>query len=292
MWISDRMACFARLSPRLRELEALALAVLSAFLPEMAWGGPGIGLEPHPGWIGVVLVAVRYGIGGFLAGLAATTVAMGAGSAIAGAGFSASWTRLDSGPNLLAMGACLIVSWIAARQHARQADLQERLLAVSDRALDAERTARELRRVVRNLRARVDRASASLSFLREVAARLEGSDPVAASEAAADLALVRTGASTVAVTVGTGEFQRTLAFRDVGAPCSPARRQPQHADLSAPIRVGSYPIGSISLWGLPEAASHDATVHDLMVIASWCGPALASVWRPGVSAARALEAHA
>ena len=291
MWISDRMTALARLSPRLRELEALALAVFSAFLPEMAWSSPGFELEPHPGWIGVVLVAARYGIGGFVAGMAATTVAMGAGSAIAGAGFSASWTRLDSTPNLLAMGACLIVSWIASRQLARQADLEERLLGVSDRALDAERTASELRRVAGKLRARVDRASASLSFLREVAARLEGSDPIAAAEAAADLALARTGASSVAVTVGTGEFQRTLAFRDFGAPRSPARRQPQH-NLSAPIHVGSYPIGCISLWGLPEATSHDATMRDLMVIASWCGPALASTWPPGVLPDRALEAHA
>src|SRR5262249_13445257 len=42
---------------------------------------------------------------------------------------------------------------------------------------------------VTTLRARVDRTSTSLSFLREVAVRLEGSDPVAAAEAATILSL-------------------------------------------------------------------------------------------------------
>src|SRR5258705_433047 len=118
-------------------------------------------------------------------------------------------------------------------------------------------------------------------FLRDVATRLEGTDPVAAAEAAADLALARTGACAVAVKVGTGGFSRLLAVRDARGPETLAPLVIRDADLTVPIRKGNDPIGVLALWGVPRSGLDDATAHDLAVIASWCTPALAvAEWRP------------
>jgi hypothetical protein len=50
----------------------------------------------------------------------------------------------------------------------------------------------------------------------------------------------------------------------------------QNAELTVPIQVGKKALGQISLWGLPRSAVTEATGHDLVVIASWCGSALAA----------------
>src|SRR5258706_10975551 len=136
------------------------------------------------------------------------------GSAVAGTGLLPPWSRLDSAPNLVAFGACLTVSWVAARHLRREAELGERLSELSDRASKGDASIEGLRALVTSLRARVDRTSTSLSFLRDVAGRLEGTDPVAAADAAAELALARTGASATAVEVGSGGLQLSLAGRD------------------------------------------------------------------------------
>jgi len=174
----------------------------------------------------------------------------------------------------MALGACLIVAWIASCHSRRQTDLGERLRVLSDRAADAEAMVQSLREVAEELRSRIDRTSASLSFIRDVAARLDGTDPVAAAEGAADLALARTGASAVAVKVGAGENQHFLVFRDVSGPGRLAHPSGRGADLSVPIHAGGHIVGVIALWGLPRSAYNDATAHDLAVIASWCGPVL------------------
>ena len=172
MWTSKGLAGRARPALSRRALDAFGLAFVFGFLPELA-RARGVVLEPHPGWIAVLILAARDGGGGFFAGLIAAAAAVAAGSAIWGTGLAASWSGLDSAPNLVAFGACLMVSWVASWHLRRHAGLGERLRALSDRAAEAETTIAALRDVVATLRARVDRTSNSLSFIRDVAARLE-----------------------------------------------------------------------------------------------------------------------
>ena len=261
---------------RRRALEAVGLAGLLAFLPELARARSGPALEPHPGWIAVAILAARDGSAGFFAGLVSVVCAVGIGSAVGGAGLAATFARFDSGPNLIAFGTCLTVSWVASWHLKRQADLRERLRAASDRAVAAEASVETLRDAIASLRARVDRASTSLSFLRDVAARLEGRDPVAAAEGAADLALTRTGASAVAVRVGRDGCQRLLAVRDARGPNVLAPLALHDADRTVPIRDGNRLLGMIALWGIPGSGPDDAASHDLAVIAAWVAPALAN----------------
>ena len=275
MW-TDRLSV-RQISPALRRrvIDAIALAAAFALLPELLAGRAGVVLDPHPGWIAVLVLAARYGGDGFFAGLAAAGGAVGIGSAIAGAGPAAPWSRLDSGSNLAAFGACLAVSWVASWHLRREADLSERLSEVSDRAAEAKSKIETLRDVVATLRARVDRASTSLSFLRDVATGLDGTDPVAAAEGAADLALARTEASAAAVRVGRNGFHRLLAVRDARGPNEVTPLAVRNADLTVPIRNGSDRVGVLALWGIPRSRLDHATAHDLEVIASWCAPALA-----------------
>ena len=114
----------------------------------------------------------------------------------------------------------------------------------------------------------------SLSFLRDVAARLEGTDPTAAAEGAIDLALARTGASAAAVKVGMGGFQRLLAVRDARGPSAVTPLALQSADLTVPIRNGNDRVGVIALWGIPPSALDKAAANDLEIIASWCARVL------------------
>ena len=276
---------------RMLAFEAVGLAGALAFLPEVVGARAGAVLEPHPGWIAVLLLAARYGSGGFFAGLGACAVAVGIGSTVAGTGLMTRWSRLDSGPNLIAFGACLAVSWIASWHLQRQAGLDERYRGISDRASQAQETIETLRGVVATLRARVDRSLTSLSFLRDVAASLEGTDPTAAAEGAADLALARTGASAAAVKVGVGTFQRLLAVRDARGPKDLTPLALQSADLTVSIRNGNDRVGVIALWGIPPSALDKAAANDLEIIASWCARALTvSTRRPNEPAAPAGRA--
>ena len=276
--------------PRLA-FDAFGLAIVFALLPELVAVRAGVVLQPHPAWIAVLILAAREGSGGFFAGLIAATGAVAAGSAIAGAGLATTWSRVDSGPNLIAFGACLLVSWVASSHLRRHAELCERLSALSMRASALDATIETLRGVLAGLRARVDRTSTSLSFLRDVAGRLEGGDPVAAAEGAADLALARTGARAAEVHIGMGRSQRLLAVRDARGNDALAPLALRDADLATPILNGRDRIGFIALWGIPRSGLDESTSNDLAVIASWCVPALAlAAWLPEEAAGRMRSA--
>jgi len=278
MSTSDPARHPAALSPLRCSLEAAGLAIAFALLPELA--GPRTGaLQPHPGWIAVLVLSARAGGGGFFAGLLAAAGAVAVGTAVTTGSVAGAWVGLDSGPNLVAFGACLAVSWVASWHLRRQVKLRERLGKLSERISETEAANQALREVVGALRARVDRAATSLSFLRDVAARLDGTDPVAAAEGAADLALARTGASAAMVQVGMGGVRRPLAIRDARGPGALSPLEPLEADLTVPIRNG-IPVGTLTLWGVPRSGLDDATSNDLAIIASWCLHALApAAWR-------------
>jgi len=275
LWTAKEPVRRAPPALRRRVFDAVWLAAALALLPELVAARAGTVLEPHPGWIAVLVLAARYGSGGLYPGLIAAGVAGGIGSAFAGTGPVSAWSGLDSGPNLIAFAACLAVSWAASWHLRTQAELRERLSTASNRAAEAETKNETLRDVVATLRARVDRTSTSISFLRDVAAGLDGTDPIAAAEGAADLALARTQASAAAVKVGRNGFQRLLAVRDARGPQALTPLALRDADLTVPILNGDDRIGVIALWGIPQSGLDDATAHDLDVIASWCAPAIA-----------------
>jgi hypothetical protein len=273
MWISDPRPEPPPPSGR-RALAAAALVAGFALVAEAASVRTGVSIAPHPAWIAVMVLGARYGSGGFLAGVAAAAVGVGLGSALCGSDPFATWTGTRGGPDLVALGASLGISWVASSHLRREADLRERIGLLADRAGSAETEALELRGLVEGLRLRADRTSASLGFLRDAARRLEGGEPRAAAEAAADLALVRTGASVVTVETDEGRAGLRLAIRSSGDPgelALPRTEVPRHVE---PIRSAGDRVGVIALWGLPARGLDQAAVHDLEVIAAWCAPAV------------------
>src|SRR5258705_7050229 len=84
MWISKQPRHPDRPAPRGRALDAFGLVVALAFLPEFVGARAGVVLQPHPGWIAVLVLAARYGSGGLFTGLIAGACAVGIGSAVAG----------------------------------------------------------------------------------------------------------------------------------------------------------------------------------------------------------------
>ena len=285
---TDRLRPPSRL---LRALEAIAAAMAFAFLPELPWAGRGTATAPQLGWIAVLILSARYGPTGFLTGAIAAVAGVGIGSVLAGDGFASHWSRVASAPDLVALGACLIVSWVASGHARRQAELRERLSAAAERAAHAEATARSLSDEVEVLRARADRASTSLAFLRDVAAQLDGRDPVAAAEGAADLALLRTGALAVSIQLVDGELRRVVAFRHAARTNGLTPRELPAPDVSLPVRAGREIVGLMTLWGLGRSAIDAATAGDLDVIASWCGPALTHTGRPAETATRPIAVN-
>ena len=58
MWISERPVRRDEHPLRRLALEAAGLAAALAFLPEVAGARAGAVLEPHPGWIAVLLLVI------------------------------------------------------------------------------------------------------------------------------------------------------------------------------------------------------------------------------------------
>jgi len=279
MWISSRPVAQEQVTLGRNVLVSAGLAVLFGLLPELARARAGGVLDPHPAWVAVLLLAARNGTNGCLLGLVAAALAVGVGAGITGFGPVRVWSSFESPHNLAAFAACLAVSWIVAWHLRTQSDLAARLHAVSRRAAEAEARLDELHELVARLRSRVDRTWTSLAFLRDVAERISGTDPIAAAEATADLALARTGGSAAAVHMVRGHGQRLLATRDARGPGALAPLDLRDAELSVPIRCGADRVGVIVIWGIPRGGIDEATAHDLGVIASWCLPALASADR-------------
>jgi hypothetical protein len=263
----------------MRAAEAAALAAVFAFLPEALQARLGRTLEPHPGWIVVVILGARYGHPGFLAGLVLAAVAAGLGSLISGAP-AAAWIGIGSGADLVAFAACLGITWVASLHLRREAELRERLSWLTRRAEGAEAAAEALREVVEQLRRRLDRPATSLGYLHHAIVRLAGGDPLSAAEGAADLALARSGASIVSVGVGEGDALRRLAVRESAGSDGIGPLLSGDADLLVPIHADGEPVGAIAFVGLPPGPVDRATQHDLEAIASWCAPAIATVRGP------------
>jgi uncharacterized coiled-coil protein SlyX len=193
-----------------------------------------------------------------------------------------------------------MVGWIGSTHERSQADTQARLAALEQRCAADQAALAELRRAALVLRARADRLDTSLTFLREVAARLFGRDPDAAAQAALDLATARLGARAAVVQVVGEAGLAPLASVGVWTPdgraagvaddrtaAAAARTRrpvravdlpeagPNDSDLAAPILgPGGRLVGVLAVRGVPQGGASAAALRDLAVIAAWSAAAL------------------
>jgi hypothetical protein len=271
-------------------LVAVALAVPA---PRLGWGY----LRPHPVWLVVMALAARYGARGLVASV---PVAWG-GLALLAVPWRAVPTRalaeLAMPAELGALAAAIVVSWIASVHERRADDLEEQQLLLVGRANHEAVALAELRRAALSLRARNDRLDLALTFLRDVARRLDGGDVAAASEAAlalvaarlgaragAALALAPDGAPVVIATNGAWDAAAAPGVSD--ATVAEALRSgqpvrgvdlpgagPGDSDLAAPIIVGRETVGVLTVRGVARVGA--AALRDLAVVAEWLAGAFA-----------------
>jgi hypothetical protein len=239
----------------------------------------------YPLWLAAIVVGARYGLRGLV-----VVVVLAAGHAAA--------TIVDGGAGVAAreigaMAAAVAVAVLSELNERRNARLREERDLLSRRVGVAERTAEQLRDRLTSLQERSHRLGESLCTLRDLARRIERGDPIAAAEAALELALARTGAVEGVVVVVTPLGLRQLARRGPGPGASRppladdgtvataiTRRRavvageaggapgPADSDAAAPIAPGGQPVGALALRGLP-AAFRAGGLEELSLIADW-----------------------
>jgi hypothetical protein len=278
----------------------LAAVAVAAPAPYLGWGV----LRPHPIWLVVLALAARYGARGLVL---STPVAWGALALLA-----LSWrslpahvlTELARPSELGALAAALLVSWIASVHERRAQDLEEQRELLAGKVSHDAAALGELRRAALALRARNDRLDLALTFLRDVARRIEGGDVSTASEAALALVVARLGARAGAVqtpaTAGGSSDARAGALilvATTGAWAAPgpgdsdatvveALRSgepvravdlpgagPGDSDLAAPVIVDEETVGVLAVRGVARVGA--AALRDLAVVAEWLATAFA-----------------
>jgi len=292
-------------SSRVIAQEAVFVAVLVTGLAALlAPRALGVGLAPYPGWAAVILLSARYGSRGFgfgfFAVLGALTLAiLDSGRALVPLLMAAN----GSVPDLFALVVCVLFAWIASAHERRIRYLTSLADVLEKKDVDDGSTIAELRGTAVALRARADRMDHSLTFIRDVSARLEGSDALVSAHAALELALARTGARAGVVQLVEGGRLRTVAslgywtsrsarppddlvdrtIASAFATAAPARAVDRadaasdDSDVAAPIadRDGAV-LGVLALRGVPSDSLCHALVHDLGIVARWCAKASAS----------------
>jgi len=275
---------------------ALLVAGLTALLAPRDFGAA---VAPHPGWAAVILLAARYGSRGFGFALVAvcgaltlTALAIGVslGPLLAAAG--------NSVPDLTALAVSVLVAWISSAHERRIGDLSARGAELAHKSTGDDATVAELRDAAVALRARADRLDHSVTFIRDVAARLEGADSLLGSQAALELAIARTGARAGIVQL-IDDRGRLRTVASLGAWTLLRARPPDVLldrtikaafDSAAPVRAIDLPeaghdrsdvatpitdevgevLGVMALRGVPADSLCHALVHDLGLIAGWC----------------------
>jgi hypothetical protein len=205
----------------------------------------GLGtLRPHPIWLAVLVVAARYGARGVIIaapiGWAALAVVGSPGAHMLGNLLSA----LSAPVELGALTGAVLVGWVASAHERTAAGFVEQLRQIGARAKTDAAALGELRAAALALRARNDRLELSLTFLRDIARRLDGADPEVAAQAALELAIARLGARAAAVQtfpVAEGNGAQEAAAAD---------RSPQ----------ALIPLAAAGVWDWTAVAGGDGTV--------------------------------
>jgi hypothetical protein len=286
-------------SPAAIAREAVIVGVLVAGLTALlAPRSLGAGLAPHPAWAAVILLSARYGSRGFGFALVAvwgaltlTAIAMGLALGPLVAAVS------NSVPDLTALIVSVLVAWIASAHERHVVDLCTRGVELAQKSTADDTIVAELRDATVALRGRADRLDHSLTFIRDIAARLEGGDPLVGSQAALELAIARTGAR--AGVVQLFDRGRLRTFASLGAWTLLRARPPEvlldrtiaaavesaaaaraidlpeagreDSDVATPITNDAGEVlGALALRGVPPDSLSHALVHDLGLIARWC----------------------
>lgn len=201
------------------EAAALALLVVGMTLA-LRPGDAGLLISgPHPVWLAVLVISARYGTRGFAVGVLFGAAALGGAAGLLHL-LPEALARLDAGTDFGGLMAALVVGWIASIHVGRTEQLTEDLVTTRRRARANQAAAGELKEAVRVLRARADRLDTSLTFMSDVAERMDTGDATAAAQAAVDLALARLGARAAVVQL-QGDRPLVLARSGAWAPDAP-----------------------------------------------------------------------
>jgi len=280
-------------------LEAAAGTAIVLAGTAVAAGTPHLGvgkLCPHPVWLVVLAMSARYGVRGLVASV---PVAWGALALLAGPWRTApalTMKALATPGELGALAGAVIVSWIASVHERTCQALEEKLQGVVAKSSRDAAALGELRQAALALRARNDRLDLSLTFLREVARKIENGDRIAAAEAALTLIMARLGARAAAVEVAPSDAMPLSTLASAGAwhaaggsdapdtTAAEALRSgrpiravditgagPTDSDLAAPIVVDGVSVGVLVVRGVSRMGA--AALRDLAVIAEWLAPA-------------------
>ena len=219
----------------------LAAVAVAAPAPHLGWGY----LRPHPVWLVVMALAARYGARGLVTSV---PVAWGALAFLAvpwRAAPARVLTELARPAELGALAAALLVSWIASVHERRAQDLEEQRDLLAGKASHEAAALGELRRAALALRARNDRLDLALTFLRDVARRIDGGDVSTASEAALALVVARLGAR-------------------AGAVQAPATAGSATGATAATATGALNIVATTGAWAAPGPGESDATVVEAL----------------------------
>jgi hypothetical protein len=281
---------------------ALAAAVAVLWSPQDPWLG---GHALHPAWIAVLVLATRYGHTGLLLAAPLVWTILTLTSMVAGAG-AAGAARLFGVADLSAAVAAALVAAIATHHQGRQAELRRQRDELDQRAQAEADAALAMREALELLRDRHDRIDLSVTFWRDIAARVQGGDVADAGRAALQLAMVRTGARAGIVRRIADGTTSTVAWRGAWSLSEPIPRDifpdrtiaaavergrvitaaevegasTDDSDVAAPIRQGDEVVGVIALRGAPGSRLVASALRDLDVVAGWVGPSLTRIEGP------------
>src|SRR6185295_16008694 len=264
-------------------------------------------------WIAVLLLAARYATKGLClslalnAGMVVTTAAILGKMHVLG-------ERLDGSADIGALVAAVLIAWVASSHEKRREELASRLGTAKGRSFVDRKAARGMQDSLVALRSRADRMNLSLTFLRNVAERIEGRDPEEAASAALTLVMTCLEARAGVVMLGgpmlpspqgwpLGLVPRLLScegpWNGDGSPpalesdrvvaAALETRQPVNAldvadaelgdaEMAVPLldRHGE-PFGVLAIRGLPFRAAGSMALRDLAVTSSWLAHVLSEV---------------
>ncbi len=273
---------------------------------------------PHFAWIAVFLLAARYGTKGLCVSLPLSVALVAAAAGILGQ-MPALAGRVNGSGDLAALLAAVLIAWVASTHENRRSVMARELDMAKAGSRADRKAASEMQSALVALRSRADRMTLSLTFLRDVAERLERRNPEEAIGAALALAMTclgaRAGVVEIASSVAGAGFDITpslsswtgpwngdgsvpvLAGDRVAAAALQARMPlvagdvdgagVGDADMVAPLldRNGT-PFGVLALRGLPYQGAGMMATRDLAVVSSWLANVLT---QPGEVNAVATE---
>lgn len=277
----------------------LSLAVAGLLAP----GDLGLStLYPHPIWLAVLVVSARYGSRGLSVCLPLSWAALILACLAVRISPAEVLARTASGSDLGALIGVVLVAAVASIHERRHEVTQSTLDTLKVRCAADRAAVKELREAAVVLRTRADRLETSLTFLREIATRLEGNDAMAAAHAALELAVARTGAraGTAQVVLRDGSCKAVAAV-GTWAPDAPVadlsrdqtvltalrNGRPTRAfdlsevsaadsDLAAPILDARGQVaGVLALRGVRHGGANAVALHDLALVAAWCAKGFA-----------------